>query len=627
MIVIIMLFIILSISFGIKIKLKISQEEAIFVSLYGITLFAYILGLFNLLGISIYAIGICSLIALVYTVIKLVRKDVSIKELITMPTVIYVVIMCFTYYIVKDIKIGADYDEYMFWATNLKQMMAKNCLWANYKIDGIHLVYPPFTAVTEYIFCKFNGGYNDGAIYFGMISLMITAILPIFKNEKYKISSFIRIVLGFVFTYLAIVLFKFNIANIAVDCIIGVNFAAAMYIGYLAKEKKDYIVLIMLLISITLIKTNGMLFAGIVVMQMFLNIIFKRCTSNNKKEFAREILMVVIMLAIIIFTYITWKVYYTANGKQIDDRHDKNYVENIDLKEFVNAILLKNEAEDRNKEIVKTFKRSMTKTRIIRKHQYNTTWCVFGAINILSIIYLLICKDKLKTFANFLSINIGFFIYILTNLLMFMFVFQAYQGETVMGFDRYMQTYLLAMLLNIGFFLLNNPNKKFMIGVVVLTLLIQSKFNRTLVDPRKYPRSKIDERTIENSNYINNNVAENEKVFIIDQKLDGGVEFVKTKYLIAPRETNLLYEWNIGNSTEGVYYKIAFTEEEFLEKLKNENYDYIYIISINERFLDDYKNIFSEQIKEKLNKIILEGDEVIENGILINVKKEIFNLD
>ena len=57
MIVFVMLVCILGLSFGIKIKLKISEEESIFLAVFGIVLFAYALGLVNLLGLSIYIIA------------------------------------------------------------------------------------------------------------------------------------------------------------------------------------------------------------------------------------------------------------------------------------------------------------------------------------------------------------------------------------------------------------------------------------------------------------------------------------------------------------------------------------------------------------------------------------------
>ena len=625
MIVLIMLFIILSLSFSIKIKLKITQEEAIFMAVFGMVIFSYIVGLVNLLGLSIYIIAIVSLISIIYVIIKLKKKEEKIENLITLPTVIYILVIFLIYYIVKDIKFGY-YDEFMFWGTNLKEMVKKSCLWANLQMDGIHLTYPPFTAVSEYIFCKFNGEFNEGTAYLGMISLMFTSLMPLLKNEKYNIKSFFKIVMTILVTYIAIILFQYNIANLSVDCILGVVFAVAMYMAYTVKDKKDYIVLIILLISLTLIKTNGILFAGIVIMQLFFREVLEliKQKERNLKEIARKFSIVGILLVIIISNYGIWQIYCTLNGKKVDDRHDKNNVEKINITEFVDALMLKEGASERNKKIVIDFFDKIINDKIIRKYYLNTTIWIFAIIDVCFIVYFIIDKEKIKNIANFLSINIGFVLYILTNLLMFMFVFQKYQGEIQMGFERYIQTYMLAMTLNLIYILLKKVNMKTGIIIIGITLIMQNGLNKLMIDPRLTVRSTIDAKIIEDASQINNNVEESKKVYIIDQQEDYGFEFMKTRYLISPRKTNLLYEWNIGKSTEDIYYKLAITETELIDKMISEEYDYIYIISIKESFLEDYKNIFSDGIKEKLKKIVIdeEFERINSNGILLKFNKE-----
>ena len=110
-------------------------------------------------------------------------------------------------------------------------------------------------------------------------------------------------------------------------------------------------------------------------------------------------------------------------------------------------------------------------------------------------------------------------------------------------------------------------------------------------------------------------------VFIIDQKLDAGFEFVETKYLISPIKTNLLYEWNIGYSTYNIFYKLALTKEEFLKLLKNDNCDYIYLVYINKSFLYEYGDLFINSTKKKIEKLTNSYNRT--NGLLINLDKEL----
>lgn len=57
------------------------------------------------------------------------------------------------WYFVKDSKF-VSIDEYMFWGYNLKEMLANSCPWASYKIEGIHLTYPPFVGTCGVCFLQ-----------------------------------------------------------------------------------------------------------------------------------------------------------------------------------------------------------------------------------------------------------------------------------------------------------------------------------------------------------------------------------------------------------------------------------------------------------------------------------------
>lgn len=625
MIAFIMLLIIVTLSFGIKIKLKISQEESLIIAVFGLGILGYLLGLIEILDISIYIIVALSIISTIYTIIKLKRKEVHIKDIITLPTIIYSITLILIYYIVKDVNF-IYYDEYMFWGTNLKAMISKSCLWASSKIEGIHLVYPPFTAIIEYLFCKFNGEFNEGVAYFGIATLMLTTIMPIFKQEKYNIKSLIKIILTITITYIAIILFNYNITCLSVDCTLAILFAVSMFLAYQVKDKKDYIILSILLISITLTKTNGILFAGIVIMQLFIKNIFSNKKLKESKQIGKSFLMIGILLVTIITAYGTWKIYCVINKKQIDDRHDKNYTQNIDIKEFINAITFNDEASDRNKKIVSDFFEKLKDEKIIIKYEFNTAICVLTIVNTIFLLYFLITKNKRNKLAYFVSINIGFILYIMTNLIVYMFVFQETQGTQIASFTRYINTYLLAMVLNLVFFILEKTEWKTLLIAFIMLLLMGKGLNQLMLDPRIESSMNFERQIIaRKADQIVENVSKNEKVYIVDQKLDYGTEFMQLRYFIAPIETNLLYEWNIGYEQDGVFYKMALTQEEFIDKIIEENYDYVYIINIKENFLEEYKDIFTEEAKKELQDIITEDEKniiVSREGVILKINKE-----
>ena len=481
-------------------------------------------------------------------------------------------------------------------------------------IDGIHLVYPPFTAIVEYIFCKINTIFSEGVTYFAIISLILTSFLPIFKKEKYCIKSLIKIILSILVVYFTINLFNYDLANLSVDLILGLVFGVIMYLVYEADNKKDYIVISILMASITLMKPNGILFAGIGIMQLFFKKLFYSFLNRKsitKKEIIKNFSGVFILLLLIISTSLSWKTYYTLNGKKLDDRHDKNTTETINVKEFINASLLNGKASKRNTQISRDFYKNIKEQQIIKKDSFNSCLSILLIVNLIYLAILIISKNKVKTISNFLSINIGWIIYIYSNLLVFMFIFQKNQGEMLMGFDRYIATYMLAMVLNLIFLVINKRNILNFIAIIIYLLLIKSSYDKNIYRP------EINNIIKENAKIITENVKKDDKVFIIDHKLDYGSEFVATKYLISPIKTNLLYEWNISQFDNNIYYRLSQTKEDFKNLLIEGKYDYIFIIYVNYTFLEDYQELFTKDAIEKIKTV--SNPWIKSNGILLKI--------
>ena len=364
------IFFLLSLSISIKEIIKIKIEEALTVSLFGTFLLLYIFGLFNLLKFGLYFTLIITIATFINDIILIIKRKIKIKEIITLPLIIYIIIIFIIYH--QAIKLNfVYYDEFMFWGTNLKTMFSYDLLWAEKSIDGIHLVYPPFTAIVEYIFCKINTIFSEGVTYFAIISLILTSFLPIFKKEKYCIKSLIKIILSILVVYFTINLFNYDLANLSVDLILGLVFGVIMYLVYEADNKKDYIVISILMASITLMKPNGILFAGIGIMQLFFKKLFYSFLNRKsitKKEIIKNFSGVFILLLLIISTSLSWKTYYTLNGKKLDDRHDKNTTETINVKEFINASLLNGKASKRNTQISRDFYKNIKEQQRSEEH-------------------------------------------------------------------------------------------------------------------------------------------------------------------------------------------------------------------------------------------------------------------
>ena len=620
MAVILFLILIINFSFFINIKLNFKQEEAIVIAFFGMLIGIYFLGIFEKLSIMMYVFGFLLVSSVIYNIYSIKIKKVDLKKMITMPSLIYYALIIGTYIFFGKCNF-CHYDEFMFWGTNVKFMFSENVLWANKAIDVVHQVYPPITGIVEYLFCKLNNNYSEGMCYVGIISFLFTPTILLFKGYKCNIQNIIKVIVTYLFIYISINFFEFNIANLSVDCTLGILFSILVYYSYVLdyKNKKQIFIMSILCIIMTLTKTNGLLFVaipiGFLVIEKIVELIKNK--EKNTKRFLRQFLPIIIFIFVSIFSYLTWTIYYKVNGKEIDDRHDKNFASEFKLSEFVNTITGKyKNVEPKDIIVFNNFKSALKNQKI--GNIKNIYWCILG-INLIGIFTIVLKKKNLKNILWLIGLNMGNFIYLMSVLYIFMFVFVQYQGITLMGFERYINTYLLGFLLSVVFIMLEEKNTIPIILTICLGVIMSIKLNW-----QQYYFNNIEIQSNINSENIIRKVKENERVYIIDNSKDYGAEFNKIRYLIAPRKTNLLYEWNITTQSPSVYYQKNISKEELIDKLID-NYDYVYVINVTNQFLAEYRGIFTEDGIEMLKNNILEDDapEYTSKGVgyLFKIKK------
>lgn len=579
------LIIIMSISSCLTLKTKLKQEQSILVSFLGINIFTYILGLFNLLKYSIFLIYLISGIALIYLIVLLVKEKSRIKQIITLPTIIYIFLLCLTYIFVQKLSFS-EYDEFMFWGTNLKTMVNKNILWANKAFDGIHLTYQPFAAINEYVFCQYNGFYSESSAYFGMITFLITLVLPIFKDKDSHFKNVFKVILVYLLLYVSVMYLGLKLPNIMVDLLLGVNFAVSLYLVYSRENRYSYLLIILSLISLSLLKANGILLILIILMYM---IVVDVLIAKDKKS--KNLLYIFLIFLVVVSALISWKLYCVVNNTVTDERHDKHNIQNIDVIEFINALTLqRDKCSERNYYLVRDFYHKLCHEQTSYMLKISPVFLIV-IFNIIGICIFLKRKEY-KTLWIYLILDIGFLGYILSVILIYMFVFVEFQGTVLMDMYRYINMYLIAYIF-FSVFVINEESSDYIhLGEILLLIIL---LNINFANIVNYHVNIIMSREITNAEfmdsvYVKERVKKTEKVFIIDTQFDGGISFVKFRYLIAPIQTNLLYEWNITTEKPQIYYQTRILEKDFEDILTN--YDYIYFYNVDKKFISEYSQLF-----------------------------------
>ena len=614
-------------------RFKFKQESSVTIVFLSSALLLYIAGLFNLMKFAVYLIYLFAIISFVYIIYCIIKKKIKIREIFTPGIIMYIFVIMIMAFIVKD-TYYYEWDEFSHWGANLKAMVEYNVFWSNKIYDGVHVVYTPIAGIIEYFFCKINGGFAEDVSYMAINTFIITLLLPIIKGQKHNLKSYIKLILFWFMFYCSIKLCNFQLTSIYIDMLLGILFALGMVLAYRLDGKEDKINLILTLIMMPLLKDTGLLLLGIILMQLFFNKVILKIIEERKitKQHFKIFGIIVLMLIIPLVFYGTWKIYCGVNGKVLDDRHDKNAISEIDIKEYIKGILLIDTDNSKYKDISNSFYDALNTTPVVGGLESTVTAVKLVAVlDITGIIIYLVNKDKQdkkKIATILLALNIGFGLYCLLLLATFMFAFTETEGRALASYSRYMSTYFIAWIIITVGLALNSKIKNVILSLtiaIMLCLYPTSVISIVDITSRKN-LSGIDDEIRTEANIIKENVELNDKVYIIYQNIGGGYEYHKLRYSISPIVTNLLYEWSLGPKYyESDIWSLDLTKEEFEKKLIDEEFDYLFIAKIDKQFVDIYGSLinfdFNTNNYEELNNKLLKIERVNENEVILNLEK------
>lgn len=613
--------ILIIIASAITTKWKFKQENSILLTFLSTGIFTYVLGLINLMKFSIYIILALTVISIIYLIYAFIKKKVKVKEIITPGTIIYFITIFVVTWFVKG-TFYTEWDEFSHWGSNLKAMVSYDLLWSNQIYDGVHVVYPPFAGIIEYIVCKLNGGFAEDVSYVGITFFVITLLMPFLTNLKYNWKDFLK---GFLIIF-AVYVFALNVGytvtSIYIDFLLSMLFLAGMYISFRDDGKEDKILLLLVCIALPLLKDTGLLMLGIILMQLFFRKVVlkiyndKKLTKESMKIFGKIIILLLIPLCI----YATWKVYCSANNRFLDDRHDKNAISNFDVKEYLKAITVLKATPGKLQDIATSFYSALNDLGIISKYPFSTVLQLLVCLDLIGVALYHFQKDDKKRkniLILFITMNIGFLLYCLLLMATFMFAFTELEGRSLASYDRYMKTYFLAWIgLVIGITSCQAGKKGLISAIIAVLIALYGCSPIQIIKPKERGVSGISQEVKEKGDIINNNLEKGDKVYLIYQNIGGGLEYHQLRYCISPIVTNLMYEWSLGPKySEGDIWSYDISKEDFEKKLIDEEFDYIFIAKSDEQFINIYGSLFDSSIdlndiENKIFKVVVQDGHV-----------------
>ena len=632
MLTILLLILILFIpSFCISVKKDISIEKVIPCTIISIVLIIYIFGLINLLKFGVYFVFVVFILFLILFITGVIKGKIKFNRFlktITKPSICIWIILILGLFIYYNGRMIVSWDEFSHWGDVVKMMYYNNIYNTNPASLSVARAYPPVMSIFQYFVENLSfSGFKEHYLYCTYQVFIISLIIPFIKDIKWKEIVKIILILAIIViaptVFFSTPFFSYNI--IYIDPFLGILFGYVMACIYTTKkyDRFEIVSISLSLFALTLTKDIAPVFSFISLVFVFLHIViaqgnYKLIKSLNKESllaFLKKVKPLLIFFVVIILSYLSWKINVRINVTQISGGNTGSIVD-----VFKALFHMEN-----------TYRITVINNYISTLSSYRFT--DMGSIYTITFVMILFSillynsetrSDKKKSLFGFYTIYIGEILYVFLMLVLYLLLFSEYEALNLSSFERYIGIYLTAVLYFIILITIYQciTQKKYLnILLLLFIVVLNANMSNTLSNiinykENNYKTQEIRKKYIDAANNIRKNVKKDEKYkfYIIVQNSPGAEKWM-LRYEIRDmlKGMNEGFNWSLGEKySDGDIWTLNISKNNFKKILFNENYDYIYLYKIDDRFVDRYGSIFnhSDLKNGQLYKIDKEKNEI-----------------
>ena len=595
-------------------------EENLILTIVSYITILFLTGALGNLNIGFYFIILLNIPVLGYNIYSLIKKKINLKEQIfTFGFILFVI----TYMLILWISAARqsiEWDEFSHWSLVVKNMFNLGNLGLGEDSNILCKSYLSGTSLFQFFCTKVSGEFKEGMLYIGMNIMVVSTIIPMFKNIKTRKSLIAYICYGIMF-FVPIYFYPTIYKTVYVDGILALAFGYTLYSYFSDTDeglgKYKVINLMASFLWLGFIKNFGLILAVGCLFIILVDNIFVRNKFSFRTLWKNSKYLLLAILPIIL-VYAIWSGLLKYNN--INDGATSVILPT--MLNFVQGNLLPYQIATAKNYITALFETSLT---IGSGYSFSFITCICLAI-ILAYIAVKYCENK-KSISVMLTLSIiGAFAYaILLMFVPFLTLFSEYEALRLASYARYMNSYILGLILMelaIIITKISDNKEKFQKFTLILFIILIITLPLGYIEQitflaRNRVQATIDERAIFNNfeRLLEENVQKDEKVYFIATNTNGA-EYYVAKYVATPIKLQTA-QWSISDepySAEDIWTTVL-TDEQWSQELIN-NYEYVYLYIIDEKFVENYGNLFyngEENIKNnqlyKVNKT--EGTEAI----------------
>ncbi len=446
--------------------------------------------------------------------------------------------------------------------------------------------YPPGLALLYYFFLQLDS-YSDSLVIFANALFVMVVYAPLFNVIPKDCSKYVLFGINtFLYAFLSVIVFTGALRTIGVDLVLGQIFGITLFI-YLSNRMdgriKALLIITPLVLVLPVIKIIGFLFSAVIICVILCDIFVGIIVKKDK---VKLFILSVLLVAATFLIYKGWGLHVENMGSM------PSWNTSISVEQVVQAFTPSRASE---REII-------TINNFANRFFHITAFSNFviiGCLLFLSIIWHTGRKyAPLERVAPFVVILLGFYGYLFVLLLVYLFAFDPYSGQSLASDRRYTNTYFFGMIIAfmgvaLSQFCTHKQSRRLNISLFLICLItVAPHYNRTLLEFNRIKNGEVPlEKYFKHANKIKKLTPQDSKIYLIWQgeSQDVGTIF---RYFVSPRVTNYGCE-SIGDlypHKNGDPWTCQLTLSEFKQTIIN--YDYLYIAHTDMNFNNKYLNQF-----------------------------------
>ena len=599
---IVLIFLILC-SFSIFLLFKYDKkiEETLPYTFIGIVIFLFLMGLIKLLRIGVYIIVFLSLLAVIYSIIKFIKskekKEILLK--IFSPGYVIFIISFIFICIYHHGRLLNGWDEFTHWGDVVKMMYTMNDYSTNPASLSAASTYLPGISLFQYFWQVLLGSYTEGYLYVSSQVLFMSFLLPFTKDFKWN--QPVKIIISLI-TYIIfpIIMYLPFYKSIYVDCILGVIFGfnlATIYLNRNTFNKEAVLKISLSLIMLSLAKDIGIVLGFICLYIVFVFVII---SEIKKKKFSiKDFYPLIIFIIANFLFYFLWQLKISIDSNALST----TLTDTPNLEFVINSLLGIGDLYGTG--VRDAFFEKCTQYPIIGG---------FLKLDSVTILLLLLClfifiyknegKKDVLAISWIVNVIIGVIGYLFLLLVLYLWKFGEYEAVRLASWNRYAATIFIGALYSLMVIIIAEPvPKKRIINTNLIIIFVIVCLGTSPADIQSYLHRGISE-TISFREYfdatkdiITSKIGDKKAaIYFISQK-SLGMDYWVFKYTNRENlnKINKNFSWSLGEKYYyGDVWTLNITPEDWMNNLIND-YEYVYLFHIDEKFIDRYGDLFFDK--------------------------------